>query len=83
MITLARPFLGPPFYPVTGNGLTPHEFPLRPLGMDRFPAAFSTPIGPEESVSTFTRIGMGTEMEGVAPGSGDCEGQRAQRGQRG
>lgn len=30
------------------RGLTPHEFPLQ-SGRDRFPAAFSTPIGPEES----------------------------------
>lgn len=32
MITLVRPFLGPPFYPV--SSLTPHEFPLRPAGID-------------------------------------------------
>lgn len=62
MITLARPFLSPPFYPGAVSRLT-NFHSVRPSGRDRFPAAFSTPIGPEESMPT--RIGVaGVETAG-------------------
>lgn len=62
MITLSGLSMGVHPFIHARRGLTPHEFPLQ-SGRDRFPAAFSTPIGPEESRARASERGRERERE--------------------
>lgn len=74
MITLVRPFLGPPFYPERSHASRISAS----SGRDRSSAAFSTPIGPEESVPT--RIGAAGAEKWGGRRRGVREGDESARG---